>query len=201
MRPDLDVVAAMVPPGTRVLDVGCGDGTLLAHLAARRGCTGTGVEIDGDAVLAGIGRGVSVLALDADQGLGTFAADSYDVVVLSQALQAMHHPARVLAEVRRIAARAVVSVPNFGHWRDRATLLRGRMPVTRTLPYSWYDTPNIHLSTLADLEDLFAAEGLRVVRRTALDGRLRRCRRPVPNLTAPAAVYLLECSSTRGCDE
>jgi methionine biosynthesis protein MetW len=199
MRPDLDVVAGLVSRGSRVLDLGCGDGTLLEHLVRHRGCRGTGVEIDPDAVLAAIGRGVPVLALDLDRDLGTFADSSYDVVVLSQTLQTTQHPGVVMREVRRIAPVAVLSAPNFGHWRHRLTLARGRMPVSRTLPYAWFETPNIHLATLADLERLIAAEGFAVQRRVLLDpaGRSRRWT-PRPNLVAPGAAYVLRRVGTGG---
>jgi homoserine O-acetyltransferase len=172
-RPDLGVVAELVPDGSRVLDIGCGDGSLLAHLVARHGCTGTGVEIDPDAVLAAIGRGVPVIEADLDEQLDEFADDAYDVVVLSQTLQATRRPAEVLREISRIGRRCVVSVPNFGLWRHRAGLMfRGRMPVSRELPHPWHETPNIHLSTLADLEALYAELGLTVERRVLLDERM-----------------------------
>jgi methionine biosynthesis protein MetW len=216
MRPDLDVVAGLVPPGSRVLDLGCGAGELLAHLEQERGCTGTGVEIDEEAVLRAIRRGVPVVELDVDTMLDEFADASYDVVVLSRTLQALRRPAHVLAEIGRIGERCVVSVPNFGLWKHRVSLLvRGRMPVSRELPYPWFETPNIHLSTLADLEELFAVTGLRVERRLLLDergaplatplsGRLgNRLGNPLGNhlgdrlgnLGAGAAAYLL--TSTR----
>lgn len=193
MRPDLSVVAGMIPPGSRVLDLGCGDGALLAELTERHGCSGTGVEIAPASVVAAVRRGVSVLALDVDRDLGMFADSSYDVVVLSQTLQVTHRPAEVLAHMRRIALRSVVSVPNFAHWRNRLAVLRGRMPVSSGLPHAWHSTPNIHLSTLADLEDLVAHIGLRVARRITLNAKSR----PAPfavasNLRAAGAVYLLE---------
>lgn len=193
MRADLDVVAGLVPTGSRVLDLGCGRGDLLSHLARERGCSGTGVEIEEESILAAIRAGVSVIELDVDTELGELADDSYDVVVLSQTLQALRRPAVVLGEIRRIGARCVVSVPNFGLWRHRASLaLRGRMPVSRELPYPWFETPNIHLSTLADLEDLFDALGLKVEQRLLLDeqGALLHGQR-LANLRAGAAVYLL----------
>jgi methionine biosynthesis protein MetW len=198
MRPDLDVVAGLVPPGSRVLDLGCGDGALLAHLAATKGCSGTGVERDGAAFLAALRRGVSVLDLDLDappgrRGLGELADDSYDVAVLSQTLQATLRPVRVLRHLVRLAPAAVVSVPNFGLWRHRCRLLvRGRMPMSAELPYPWYETPNIHLSTLPDLQALFDDVGLVVRERVLLDERHRpRPHDRLANLLSANAVYLL----------
>ena len=193
MRPDLGVVAGLVPRGSRVLDLGCGEGDLLSHLKHERGCTGTGVEIDESSILTAIRAGVSVVEVDVDTELGEFADDSYDVVVLSQTLQALRRPAVVLSEIRRIGTRCVVSVPNFGLWRHRASLaLRGRMPVSRELPYAWFETPNIHLSTLADLEELFAALDMQVEERLLLDERGNPLgSQRLANIRAGAAVYLL----------
>lgn len=189
MRPDLAIVAGLVPDGARVLDLGCGGGRLLAHLA-ERGCTVQGVEIDGEAVIRAIRRGVPVIERDLEEALGTFADEAYDVVVLSQTLQAVVSPARVLTEMRRVGARGIVSVPNFGLWRNRVALLRGRMPVSTTIPHAWHETPNIHHSTLADLEALLAEVGASVDSRILLDERSRPLRVGVwPNLRAAAAIY------------
>lgn len=193
MRPDLDVVAGLVPTGSRVLDLGCGEGELLRHLFQHKGCTGTGVEIEDEAVVRAIRRGVPVVELDVDDELSELADDSYDVVVLSRTLQALRRPGDVLAEIRRVGRRCVVSVPNFGLWKHRASLaVRGRMPVSRELPYPWFETPNIHLSTLPDLEELFAARELTVETRLLLGDRGRRLgSERLANLRAGAAIYLL----------
>ncbi|MCD6639253.1 MAG: methionine biosynthesis protein MetW, partial [Nocardioides sp.] len=149
MRPDLHVVAGLVAPGSRVLDLGCGTGELLHHLATERGCTVTGVDTDGDALITAIRRGVPVIDLDIDTQLDQFASGGYDVVVLSQTLQATRHPDEILTEVLRIAPHGIVSLPNFALWKHRLSLLaRGRMPVSQELPHPWYGTPNIHLAAL-----------------------------------------------------
>lgn len=197
MRPDQTTVAKLVAPGSRVLDLGCAGGELLESLITQQNCRGTGVEIDPDAVLRAVRRGVPLIELDIDHQLSEFADDSYDVVVLSQTLQAVHHPAEVLAEMARIGRRCIVSVPNFGLWKIRLALLtRGRMPTSGDLPHTWYETPNIHLSTLADLEDLLASRDLTVEERILLNEAGRPLRsgpfRPGlrgGNLRAAAAVY------------
>jgi methionine biosynthesis protein MetW len=189
------VVADMIPPGSRVLDLGCGAGDLLAELIDRRGCRGQGVEMSAEAFHACVARGIPVVQADIDAGLPDFDDGAFDVVVLSQTLQATRRPSPVLREMMRVGRVGIVSFPNFGHWRLRLDLgVRGRMPVSRTLPYPWHATPNIHLCTIRDFEDLAAAEGLAVARRTLLapDGGPappRAARRP--NLLAAGAAYLL----------
>ena len=195
MRADLELVAGLVPHGARVLDLGCGDGALLEHLARERGCRVQGVERSPDAVVECMRRGIPVMELDVDGGLGDFGDAAFDVVVLSQTLQAVHRPALALREVTRVGRVGIVSFPNFGHWRPRAQLLlRGTMPVTRTLPYRWHDTANIHLCTIRDFEALARAEGLTLLERRLLDAGggpapARAARRP--NLLAAGAAYVL----------
>ena len=193
LRPDLALVADQIFASSRVLDLGCGTGTLLEHLIEERGCSGTGVEIDPDAVLAAIRRGVPVLERDIEDVLVDVADDSYDTVVLSRTLQTMLRPEFVLKQMARVAERMTVRVPNFGYYPNRLRLLAGRMPVSREIPYAWYDTPNLRFTTLADLEDLFARLELGVDRRFTYTQRGRRLRiyGRLPNLLAGAAVYVL----------
>ena len=201
MRADLALVAGLVPPGSRVLDLGCGDGALLDHLARTRGCRVQGAERSPDAVVACLRRGIPVVELDVDAGLSDFGDAAFDVVVLSQTLQALHRPRDVLREMVRVGRVGVVSFPNFGHWAIRLRLLAtGRMPSSRTLPHAWYDTPNIHLCTVADFEALARAEGLVVRQRRLLDaaggaatGRVSRR----PNLLAAGAAYVVERGAAR----
>ena len=185
----------MVPRGSRVLDLGCGDGALLDHLIHQKGCDGTGVEISDEGFHACVARGVPVMVADIDRGLADVEDGAFDVVILSQTLQATHRPALVLQEMMRVGSVGIVSFPNFGHWRLRWSLAaKGRMPVSRSLPYRWYDTPNIHLCTIRDFESLMGAEDLTTIRRVLLDAKgspasgvtLRR-----PNLLGAGAVYLV----------
>lgn len=197
LRPDLALVATQVPDGSRVLDLGCGAGTLLAHLVAHRGCTGAGVEIDPDAVLAAMAAGVPVWDRDIEDALADVDDKAFDVVVLSRTLQTMLRPEVVLGEMARVADRMVVSVPNFGYYANRLRLLRGRMPVSKEIPFDWYDTPNLRFTTLADLERLFDHLGLRIERRFSYTQKGRRLRmRGIPNLLASAAVYVLKPGRT-----
>lgn len=198
LRPDLALVAGMIPAGLRVLDLGCGDGALLEHLIRVGGCDGHGVEISTDGFHACIDRGVPVVQADIDDGLDDFESGSFDVVVLSQTLQATRRPAFVLQEMMRVAPAGIVSFPNFGHWRIRMGLLgRGRMPSSRLLPYAWHETPNIHLCTIRDFEELLRGEGLQVTVRVPLNtagGRAPSGVERRPNLLAAGAVYRLEPS-------
>lgn len=195
MRPDLDIVASLVGPGQRVLDLGCGDGALLENLINERDCSGLGVERELDDFHACISRGVPVTQGDLEDELPRFGAGSFDVAVLSLTLQAVRRPDRVLTEMKRVAPRLVVSLPNFAHWKLRAAVaLRGRMPVTDALPYQWYDTPNIHLCTIGDFEELAAELELRIDRRVLIDAAGHKAAglaRRAPNLLAERAVYSL----------
>ncbi len=196
MRPDLDIVAAMIAPGSRVLDLGCGDGALLETLIHEKDCHVLGIERDPDGFHACIARGVPVTQGDLEEELREIESDAFDWAVLSLTLQAVRHPDRVLREMKRVAPRQIVSLPNFGHLRLRAGLaLKGRMPVTPILPYQWYDTPNIHLCTLRDFEALATETGLEVDRRVLVGpgGEAETgLPRLAPNLLATGAVYSLE---------
>lgn len=193
LRPDQTVVSRYVPDGSRVLDLGCGHGSLMRYLMDRRGCTGTGVEIAPEAAVEAISKGVPLIELDIDRELDEFGDKSYDVVVLSRVLQATYKPREVLSQMARIGSRCIVSVPNMGYWRHRWVLMRGHMPMSKELPHAWYDTPNIHLSTLADLEELFDVVGLDVWERQLFtpDGRQRDYPDRVANLMAANAIYVL----------
>lgn len=196
MRPDLSVVAELVPDGARVLDLGCGDGALLDELIRNRGCSGQGVEVSPEAFYACLGRGIPVVSADIDQGLPDFADGSFDVVVLSQTLQAVHRPERVVREMMRVAPIGIVSFSNYGHLSLRVRLMtRGRMPTSRLFPHTWYETPTIHPCTIRDFEDFLEVEGMRAVERVLVDSRGRRVdglRHRAPNVLAAGAAYVIQ---------
>ena len=172
LRPDLKAIAGLIEPNVRLLDLGCDDGALLAWLATHKGVDGRGVEMDAKRVQAAIARGVPVIHADIESELSAYADQSYDVVVLSQTLQAMDDPKRVLAELMRIGKKVIVSIPNFGHWKVRLDLLlRGQMPVNKTLNHSWYETPNIHFCTLRDFVALCDAMEVTIEERLCVDHR------------------------------
>ena len=183
-----------MPVGSRVLDLGCGDGSLLEELI-RRGADGLGVEISDDGVLACLQRGVPVLQDDIDKGLDDLEDDSFDIVIMSLTLQAVHHPALVLREMNRVGRKSIISFPNFAHWRLRTQLAAsGRMPVSPLLPYTWYETPNIRLCSIKDFEALARAEGFTVEERILLNeggAREGAVTQRAANLLAAGAVYLL----------
>jgi methionine biosynthesis protein MetW len=197
IRIDLQLIADMVEARTRVLDIGCGDGALLEYLVHFKQVDGRGMELSQEGVNACVGNGLSVIQGDADTDLRAYPTGAFDYVILSQTLQATRDPRGVLQQMLRVGRRAVVSFPNFGFWRVRLGLLvRGRMPTTETLPYSWYDTPNIHLCTIADFLDLCAGLGVEIERMIALgpDGRKVGNGGDLPaflNWRAEQAVFLL----------
>jgi len=191
LRPDLAIIAEHVAPGARVLDVGCGEGTLMAALRDAKGVDARGLEIDAGNVAAAVARGLSVIQGDADVDLAGYPDASFDDAVLSQTLQTARRPHVVLGELLRIADRAFVSFPNFAHWRTRVSLLwGGRMPVTPLLPEAWYDTPNIHHVTADDFRAFAAARGIAVERAWFLSGG-RQVGAFGANLLAEQAVFLL----------
>ena len=171
LREDQALIAEWITSGSRVLDLGCGDGTLLAELHRRLGVTGYGLEIDPDNIVRCIEAGVNVIQTDLDGGLPHFDDNSFDYVIMTQTLQAVRYPQRLLKEMLRIGREGVVTFPNMGHWRCRLQLSLGKMPVTRHLPNTWYDTPNIHMCTIRDFEELCAADGIEILQRTTVDAQ------------------------------
>jgi methionine biosynthesis protein MetW len=186
-RYDFELIASWIPEGSRVLDLGCGDGALLAGLAATRNASGYGIEIDDANVLASVRNGINVIQDDLDSGLSTFEDDAFDFVILSQTLQAMWNVEGVMNEMLRVGREGIVTFPNFGYWRHRLDVFQGHMPVSKTLPHSWYNTPNIHLCTVKDFEDLCAQVGAEI-----LDERVLHAGRQVkvlPNLLGSLGVF------------
>lgn len=162
LRPDLARIASWIAPQTRVLDLGCGDGELLAHLRDAKAVSGYGVEIDMQGVIGCVARGVNVIQRDLESGLAGFEADSFDYVVLSLTIQSMKHVEAIIDEMLRVGRTGIVTFPNFGYWENRYQLALGRMPVSETIPYQWYNTPNIHLCTLNDFDALLTSHGARI---------------------------------------
>jgi methionine biosynthesis protein MetW len=186
-RSDFSLIASWVSPGARVLDLGCGDGSLLAYLRRTRQVTGYGIEISNEGVKASIANRINVLQRDLEGGLADFAEDSFDCVILSQTLQAMHRLEALVESMLRVGREAIVTFPNFGHWSHRWQILRGRMPVSESLPYQWYNTPNIHLCTVRDFDHFLEARGYRVLVRQVMANDV-----PVtflPNVFGQLALY------------
>ena len=198
LRPDLQLIASLVPSGARALDIGCGDGALLAYLRASKNVDGRGIELDRPRVAEALARGVPVIQGDADSDLRHYPDGAFDVTILSKTLQATRDTEGVLRNLVRIGRRAIVSVPNFGHWRARWQLaVEGRMPVNRHMPYEWWDTPNIHFCTIRDFDALTKHVGARVIERHVLRGNGEglgpvAAIAPLANLLGQQAVYVLE---------
>jgi methionine biosynthesis protein MetW len=189
-RSDYAIIGEIVDPGTKVLDLGCGEGELLEWLAVNKGVDGRGVELSSARVQRAIARGVSVYQGDIDDGLVDYPSQAFDYIILSQTLQETRHPREVLREMLRVGRRVIVAFPNFGHWRVRLSMLMsGRAPRTALFPYEWYASPNIHFLTVQDFEELAALEGLTVERRYFLSGHRRVS--ALPNLMAEVAVFLV----------
>lgn len=189
-RQSLELIAGLVPVGSRVLDLGCGSGETLAYLRDRRQCSGYGIEIADANVLACEQRGVNVIQLNLEEGLAIFEDQSFDVVLQIDTLQHLRNTERMLMETARVGRIGIVSFPNFAHWANRLSVVRGRMPVTKALPYEWYDTPNIRVSTYADFEVLARRCGLRILDAFGIQ-RGSPVRR-YPNLLASVAVFKFE---------
>ena len=200
LRADLSIISGWIPEGARGRDLGCGDGTLLAHLHAVQGVTGYGLEIEPDNVVACVERGVNVLQIDLDEGLEQFEDDSFDFVLMTSALQEVQRPDLLLEEMLRIGRESVVTFPNFGHWKPRISLaLHGIMPVSSNLPNQWYDSPNIHLCTVRDFENLCAERRIEITRRYVVN-RAHRSNwgmRTFPNLLGEIALYQLRTKGQR----
>lgn len=187
VRPDLIRIASWIQPGSRVLDLGCGDGTLLAYLRDHKNVVGAGVELSDQQVITCARRGVQVIQQNLEEGLALFDDQQFDTVVLSRTLQSMHNTEHILHEMARVASFGIVSFPNFGYWPHGWSILAGRMPVTGEMPFQWYDTPNIHLCTLKDFQELAATLGLHITDLATFNNRKEV--KLLPNWRSTLAVY------------
>jgi methionine biosynthesis protein MetW len=197
VRPDLAFIAHWVKPRAHVLDVGCGDGAMMAFLQAGKQCSGYGIEIADDKLLESAQRGINVIQQDMEKGLGLFGDNAFDTVLCLQSLQMMQHVEPLLRDIVRVGMEAIVSFPNFAYWPHRVALARGRMPVSKSLPYQWFDTPNVRCATIYDFEELAADCGLEVLERVALaeDGSVVSF---LPNLRGSLAVFRLRKKTRPG---
>jgi methionine biosynthesis protein MetW len=192
MRPDQEIIQRWIEPDSRVLDLGCGDGSLLANLKLTKKVKGTGLEIDSDKIQTCVERGLNVIEQNLDAGLWNFQTDSFDTVLLAQTLQALSHPDQLIDEMLRVGRKGIVTFPNFGNWKSRVYLSsKGRMPVSKFMPHAWYDTPNIHFCTVRDFDALCKEKNSRILERTVVDlkheGSLSM--RLLPNLLGEIAIY------------
>lgn len=192
LRSDLEIIQSWVPEGSQILDLGCGEGELLAYLKSHKQCQGYGLEIHPDSLLSCVAKGINVIEHDLDNGLRHFKDGSVDTVVMTQALQAVRRPDLLLDEMLRVGKEAIITFPNFGYWRTRFYLMsKGKMPMSKTLPYNWYDTPNIHMCTFRDFEKLCQDKGLSILDRTVVDSnhQQRLAIKLWPNLLGEIAIY------------
>ena len=189
-RPDFVAIAALVKSGAKVLDLGCGDGSLLRYLCNARDVHGYGVELDDENIQACFNNGINVIQSDLESGLSSFESGSFDYVILSQTLQAMKHTEGIIKEMMRVSKEGIVSFPNFGYWKNRLQVICGHMPVSETLPYQWFDTPNIHLCTLGDFERFCRQHGARILERRIMNGDHQISF--APNLFGMLAFYRFE---------
>ncbi|HMU65076.1 MAG: methionine biosynthesis protein MetW [Nitrosomonas sp.] len=187
LRPDFATIAAWIKPATKVLDLGCGDGALLRYLTDTRQIKGYGVEIDDTNILACLNNRINVIQSDLESGLSGFESNSFDYVILSQTLQAMKHTENIIREILRVGKEGIVTFPNFGHWKNRLQILRGFMPVSPTLPYEWFDTPNIHLCTLKDFEQFCHQHGVHILEKRVMSDNQQTTF--APNLFGMLAFY------------
>ena len=187
LRPDFATIAAWIKPATKVLDLGCGDGALLRYLTDTRQIKGYGVEIDDTNILACLNNRINVIQSDLESGLSGFESNSFDYVILSQTLQAMKHTENIIREILRVGKEGIVTFPNFGHWKNRLQILRGFMPVSPTLPYEWFDTPNIHLCTLKDFEQFCHQHGVHILEKRVMSNNQQTTF--APNLFGMLAFY------------
>ena len=194
LRADLAIIAQLINPSARVLDLGCGEGELLAHLQANKQVNGYGLDVDPEHIRICLEKGVNVIEQDLDEGLANFANDSFDMVVMTETLQSVRAPETLLREMLRIGEECIITFPNFGHWRCRMQLaFLGRMPVAKHIPHSWFDTPNIHLCTFRDFENLCAELGFPIIERRVVDHQHAQSAlgSVLPNLLGPVAFYRL----------
>ncbi|UTW05513.1 methionine biosynthesis protein MetW (plasmid) [Amphritea atlantica] len=192
MRADLEIIQEWIAPDSKVLDLGCGDGELLAFLQQQKQITGYGVEVDHDNITACLKKGVNVIEKNIDEGLASIEDNSFDTVIMTQALQVMYHPDQIVNEMLRIGKECIVTFPNFGHWRARGYLaFRGKMPVSKFLPYTWYNTPNIHFCTFKDFEQLCVERNIHILDRTVVDNEHKHhwSIRLWPNMLGEIAIY------------
>ena len=195
-RPDFAAIAAWIPQGASVLDLGCGDGSLLRYLQDARDVRGYGVEIDDFNIVTCLQNGINVIHNDLESGLSSFESETFDYVILSQTLQATRHTEALMQEILRVGREGIVSFPNFGYWRGRVNVMLGNMPVSKELPYQWYDTPNVHLCTLHDFEAFCTKKRVHILDRRVMTGTSEI--KLLPNLLGSTAVYRVKRADQAG---